>query len=279
MNVTLKLLILLINHRFAISSLSDDPVSSLCDLDIEFDDQLKQSKNVKRSPLEVGYVSFELQQHHGKNIDIPAVVRQNIFIKNIPIVPKSGTVPTLASAKGPKADHVLVPLHGEHVILPIVHKIEVIHPKVILDHKEILVDHAAKVVLDEKHLRLEEPQRKTVILEQKPMILHNSDEHTVTVQHKPLVLTHDGHGGLLFNHKSVSHQKSMMVHRKPMIFDSRKFTLVAPNIHQIIVHRHDPKVLVEPVLQKNIFKTHYGGFGVGIDYGGHGAGHGFYVSV
>jgi hypothetical protein len=28
---------------------------------------------------------------------------------------------------------------------------------------------------------------------------------------------------------------------------------------------------------QNVFRTHYGGFGVGIDFGGHGSGHGFYV--
>jgi hypothetical protein len=28
---------------------------------------------------------------------------------------------------------------------------------------------------------------------------------------------------------------------------------------------------------QNVFRTHYGGFGVGIDFGGHGGGHGFYV--
>lgn len=28
---------------------------------------------------------------------------------------------------------------------------------------------------------------------------------------------------------------------------------------------------------ENVFRTHYGGFGVGIDFGGHGSGHGFYV--
>jgi hypothetical protein len=35
--------------------------------------------------------------------------------------------------------------------------------------------------------------------------------------------------------------------------------------------------LQEPLEQQNVFRTHYGGYGVGIDFGGHGSGHGFYV--
>jgi hypothetical protein len=35
--------------------------------------------------------------------------------------------------------------------------------------------------------------------------------------------------------------------------------------------------LRHPLEQQNVFRTHYGGYGVGIDFGGHGSGHGFYV--
>lgn len=41
----------------------------------------------------------------------------------------------------------------------------------------------------------------------------------------------------------------------------------------------DPRTHKLPQIpeHQNVFRTHYGGFGVGIDFGGHGSGHGFYV--
>jgi hypothetical protein len=44
-----------------------------------------------------------------------------------------------------------------------------------------------------------------------------------------------------------------------------------------VTHITDTHKLPQIPEHQNVFRTHYGGFGVGIDFGGHGSGHGFYV--
>lgn len=72
---------------------------------------------------------------------------------------------------------------------------------------------------------------------------------THTVVQKVSTLTHDP-DPVLTHDVSVTH-----------ITDS---ALVTHKLQQLAEHR-------------NVFRTHYGGYGVGIDFGGHGSGHGFYV--
>ena len=72
---------------------------------------------------------------------------------------------------------------------------------------------------------------------------------THTVVHKVSTLTHDP-VPVLSHDVSVTH-----------ITDTAFHTHKLPQIPE----------------HQNVFRTHYGGFGVGIDFGGHGSGHGFYV--
>lgn len=84
---------------------------------------------------------------------------------------------------------------------------------------------------------------------------HGKDASPVThtVVHKVSTLTHDP-DPILTHDVSVTH-----------ITDG---VLFAPGTG------HKPP---EPPEEHNVFRSHYGGFGVGIDFGGHGSGHGFYV--
>ncbi|KAF5277633.1 hypothetical protein FQA39_LY06126 [Lamprigera yunnana] len=47
--------------------------------------------------------------------------------------------------------------------------------------------------------------------------------------------------------------------------------------HEVIVARPIQTLLLP--LNSNIYRTHIGGFGVGVDFGGRGAGHGFHISM
>jgi hypothetical protein len=84
---------------------------------------------------------------------------------------------------------------------------------------------------------------------------HDKEDSLVThtVVHKVSTLTHDP-DPILTHDVSVTH-----------ITDG---VLVTPG-----ASRKSP----EPSEEHNVFRSHYGGFGVGIDFGGHGSGHGFYV--
>jgi len=79
------------------------------------------------------------------------------------------------------------------------------------------------------------------------LLLHLPVTHTVV--QKVSTLTHDP-APVLSHDVSVTHitDTALRTHKLPQIPE-----------HQ------------------NVFRTHYGGFGVGIDFGGHGSGHGFYV--
>jgi len=92
----------------------------------------------------------------------------------------------------------------------------------------------------------------TVTEHAKKNFLHDSPV-THTVIHKVSTLTHDP-DPILTHDVSVTHITDGVV--------------LAPIVS------HKPPV---PHEQQNVFRMHYGGFGVGIDFGGHGSGHGFYV--
>ncbi|XP_046741794.1 uncharacterized protein LOC124408708 isoform X3 [Diprion similis] len=251
--------------------------------------EVKPSNNIKRSPLELGLVSFELDRSHGRHF--------RVIQESIPVTSKSRTISTtstVSSKKHPAGDHVLVPVdladNGPHrVIFPVVDKIHRIDPRVIVEHKELLVDHAAKIVLDQKHLVLDRSPENTVVLASRPLILSPSghqnlivedpNSHTVFFAHKPVLVGRNEHGTNVLIH---SRQKTL-VHKNLGLGGSRAILLTPKNqIHEIIVHRHVSKPVPDHEdddHNTNVFRSHYGGFGVGLNYGGHGAGHGFHVPV
>lgn len=271
------------------------------DKNTEIEDESKLSKNEKRSPLELGFVSFELDHRRGRQFAVPAFLRQNSIPKKIPILSKSRmitTTSTVKSEKGPNkgGDHVLFPADNDHVIIPLINKIHGIHPKIIIDHKELLVDHAAEIILDQKHLILEQSPQKSHMIsghsDQRSLILEHPNTHTVIFEHKPVLVDHSEHGTNVLIHHSAG--KTMILDHKPVamthphqpktvVLGSSRTIVISPKnkIHEIIVHRHVPK---GPQIhgeigqeERNIFRSHFGGFGVGMDYGGHGAGHGYHV--
>ncbi|XP_048516054.1 uncharacterized protein LOC125502214 [Athalia rosae] len=175
-------------------------------------------------------------------------------------------------------------------------------PKILVDHKELLVDHAANVVLDQKHVILEHSPGKTLHLGHSGaapsavLLSHPVDGHTVIFEHKPVlvdqrgqetnVLIHSAPKTLVIEHKPLAHprEKDIVVHPKTIVLGTSRTLVLSPKsqIHEIIVHRHVPKtVVVHQAVDedRNIFRSHFGGFGSGLNYGGHGAGHGFHVPV
>lgn len=275
--------------------------------DVKIEEEPKSSNNAKRSPLEVGFVTFDLDHRlDSRHFGVPALVRPHVIPKIIPVVSKSrttSTTSTVTNVKGPKGDHLIVPLGKNHVIIPIdVSKLHQIDPKVIVDHKELVVDHAADVVLDQKHVILEHSPRGGSVLAhpgQHQIILDHKNSHTVIFEHKPVLVDHGEHETnvlihsepktLVLEHKPivVTHpgHKDIVVHPQTVVYGSSRTILLSPKsqIHEIIVHRHVPKaVVVHPSDDDddgNMFRSHYGGFGVGLNYGGQGAGHGFHVPV
>ncbi|XP_046421090.1 uncharacterized protein LOC124180083 isoform X1 [Neodiprion fabricii] len=250
--------------------------------------EVKTSRNIKRSPLELGLVSFELDPSHGGHF--------RVIHKSVPVTSKSRTISTtstVSSEKHPAGDHVLIPVdlanNEHHVIFPIVDKIHQIDPRVVVDHKELLLDHAAKVVLDQKHLVLDRSSEKTIVLAPRPLVLSPSghrnlivgepNSHTVFFAHKPVLVGRNEHGTNVLVHS----RSKTLVHKNIGLGGNRAVLRTPKNqIHEIIVHRHVSKPVPDHEDEDhnvNVFRSHYGGFGVGLNYGGHGAGHGFHVPV
>ncbi|PSN33388.1 hypothetical protein C0J52_19891 [Blattella germanica] len=136
--------------------------------------------------------------------------------------------------------------------------------------------------------------------------LHNKGSHglskqsTVTLTPECLTKTtiEVNHGSSDHILASVAdHSKDPLLHAlvKPHD-DSVSHTLV----HKVSTITHDPEPVIthdvsvthitdgvvlapvvdhkaRPPVHHNVFRSHFGGFGVGVDFGGHGSGHGFYV--
>jgi hypothetical protein len=95
-----------------------------------------------------------------------------------------------------------------------------------------------------------------------------SDDHILTTF---TAVAKDG----LLHHPPVTHtvvQKvSTLTHDPdPVLTHDVSVTHITDSV--LLAHR-----LPQMPEHQNVFRTHYGGFGVGIDFGGHGSGHGFYV--
>ncbi|XP_069668952.1 mucin-3B-like [Periplaneta americana] len=93
----------------------------------------------------------------------------------------------------------------------------------------------------------------TTVTEHTKDPLLNDSPVTHTVVHKVSTLTHDP-DPLLTHDVSVTHITDGVV--------------LAP----LVTHK-SPR----PTVHHNALRSHFGGFGVGVDFGGHGSGHGFYV--
>jgi hypothetical protein len=79
----------------------------------------------------------------------------------------------------------------------------------------------------------------------------------------------------LLHHLPVTHtvvQKVSTLTHDPAPVLSHDFSVT--HITDTSIRTHKLPQIPE---HQNVFRTHYGGFGVGIDFGGHGSGHGFYV--
>lgn len=125
--------------------------------------------------------------------------------------------------------------------------------------------------------------------------LHAKPSHGLYSQHSTLTLTPGSLTSAMFavNHDHIlttitALAKDDLLHHLPV-------THTAVQKVSTLTHDPDPALnndasvthITDNVLrthklpqipeQQNVFRTHYGGFGVGIDFGGHGSGHGFYV--
>jgi hypothetical protein len=88
-------------------------------------------------------------------------------------------------------------------------------------------------------------------------------DHTLTT------ITEHAKDDLLQDSHTVVHKVSTLTHDPdPILTHDISVTHITQGVLQ--------KLQEHPV-QQNVFRTHYGGYGVGIDFGGHGSGHGFYV--
>jgi hypothetical protein len=82
-------------------------------------------------------------------------------------------------------------------------------------------------------------------------------------------ITEHAKDDLLQDSHTVVHKVSTLTHDPdPILTHDISVTHITQGVLQ---------KLQEPSVQQNVFRTHYGGYGVGIDFGGHGSGHGFYV--
>ncbi|KAJ9596682.1 hypothetical protein L9F63_012286, partial [Diploptera punctata] len=153
--------------------------------------------------------------------------------------------------------------HLEHSLVPAIAHVTSLTehgPKTILDHTllpVVSIDHKQSHGVSKQSTLTLTPECLT-----QTTVEVNHGEH-VSPEH---ALSHD---------ESVSHA---LVHKVSTITHDPD-ALIA---HDVTVTHITDGVLLTPVVEHksvhhNIFRTHLGGYGVGIDFGGHGGGHGFYV--
>ena len=144
-------------------------------------------------------------------------------------------------------------------------------------HVATLTDHGTKTILDHSLVPVVAIDHKTSHGVSKQSTLTLTPEcltkTTITVNHGDHILaTVPEHADSVSHavvHKvsTISHDPVAVISHDVSVTHISEGVVLAP----VVEHK------AAPPLHHNVYRTHFGGFGVGIDIGGHGSGHGFYV--
>lgn len=109
-----------------------------------------------------------------------------------------------------------------------------------------------------------------------PSVVAHAHNTTTTIHDKHNMLVHTNTHDPLYEHRNEWIPGHVRNHA---YIPGHVHHVIVPASTLLVAHPVHAAVLLHPVSMHPVplYRKHYGGFGVGVDYGGHGAGHGFHV--